>query len=113
VPFLLTQQRLQADLPECGTRLIFLDADWQEMASMSPTNLPTAVNLEALAYMIYTSGSTGKPKGVLIAHRGVGNLTEWQQETFGVQQSSRVLQFSSLSFDASVFEIFKALLSGA
>ncbi|KAF9999948.1 hypothetical protein BGZ65_004770, partial [Modicella reniformis] len=66
-----------------------------------------------LAYVIYTSGSTGKPKGVLIEHQGVVNLIYGRREMFGILSSSRVLQFTSLSFDHSVSEIFLSLSFGA
>jgi len=66
-----------------------------------------------LAYIIYTSGSTGKPKGVMIEHRGVVNLIHGRPESFGISTSSRVVQFTSLSFDHSVSEIFSTLTSGA
>ncbi len=66
-----------------------------------------------LAYVIYTSGSTGQPKGVMIEHRGFVNMTLDQIRGFGVSESDRVLQFSSPSFDASLSEIFMALLKGA
>ncbi|KAG0200436.1 hypothetical protein BGX31_004057, partial [Mortierella sp. GBA43] len=66
-----------------------------------------------LAYVIYTSGSTGKPKGVMIEHRGVVNHTVTRLEDFGVNESSQVLQFSSLNFDLSVIDIFAAFISGA
>ncbi|WP_074048659.1 non-ribosomal peptide synthetase [Paenibacillus ihumii] len=65
-----------------------------------------------LAYVIYTSGSTGKPKGVMIRHHSVCNLS-LVSDTLGIQRGSRVLQFSSFSFDASVWEIFMTLLRGA
>ena len=66
-----------------------------------------------LAYVIYTSGSTGKPKGVLIEHRGVVNLVAHVTDCFGIKEHSKVLQFASISFDASIYEIFPTLLSGA
>ncbi|KAF9992828.1 hypothetical protein BGZ65_011748, partial [Modicella reniformis] len=66
-----------------------------------------------LAYVIYTSGSTGRPKGVLIEHQGIVNLIHGRPEMFGILSSSRVLQFTSLSFDHSVSEIFSALSFGA
>lgn len=66
-----------------------------------------------LSYMIYTSGSTGIPKGVLVEHRSLVNLITAQIPIFGVGPGSRVLQMISLTFDASLGEIFRALVSGA
>jgi amino acid adenylation domain-containing protein len=66
-----------------------------------------------LAYVIYTSGSTGQPKGVMIEHRGLTNFARAFGELMEVTPSSRVLQFASLTFDASVLEIFTALTNGA
>ncbi len=63
--------------------------------------------------MIYTSGSTGRPKGVVVEHRGLGNVAAVHARAFGVGPGSRVLQLSSMSFDASVWETVMALLNGA
>ncbi|MFB0846563.1 non-ribosomal peptide synthetase [Paenibacillus oleatilyticus] len=65
-----------------------------------------------LAYVIYTSGSTGQPKGVMIEHRGLGNLIHAMKERLELSGRTRILQFSSCSFDASVAEIFPVLCSG-
>jgi amino acid adenylation domain-containing protein len=65
-----------------------------------------------LAYVIYTSGSTGKPKGVMIEHGAIVNTIYSEQKVFDVKQGDRHLQFASLSFDASVSEIFVCLCSG-
>lgn len=69
--------------------------------------------LTNLAYVIYTSGSTGKPKGVMIEQRGLSNLALAQVQAFNLQSTDRVLQFASLSFDASIFEIIMAFQIGA
>ncbi len=75
--------------------------------------VPVPSDERSLAYVIYTSGSSGEPKGVLVEQRGVANLSVCQREWFGIDRSSRVLQFAPLSFDASVSEIFTTLLAGA
>jgi tyrocidine synthetase-3 len=66
-----------------------------------------------LAYVIYTSGSTGRPRGVMIEHFSVLNLILCQRRRSGMTPGDRVLLFSPISFDASVEQIFIALLSGA
>jgi tyrocidine synthetase-3 len=65
------------------------------------------------AYIIYTSGSTGRPRGVMIRHSSVVNLVFCQKRYFQIQEAERILQFSSISFDASVEQIFISLFSGA
>ncbi|NEQ07639.1 MAG: amino acid adenylation domain-containing protein [Moorea sp. SIO4E2] len=65
------------------------------------------------AYIIYTSGSTGKPKGVVVTHAGISSMVATQIKYFEVTPESRILQFSSLSFDGVVWELCSALLNGA
>ncbi|WP_241826850.1 non-ribosomal peptide synthetase [Streptomyces graminilatus] len=67
---------------------------------------------DALAYIIFTSGSTGQPKGVGITHRNLLGLVRGQTyAAFGPEET--YLQLAPTSFDASAFEIWGALLSGA
>ncbi|MEH2366202.1 amino acid adenylation domain-containing protein [Nostoc sp.] len=112
VQVVLTQEKFVDELTASGAKLVCLD-DKESFQRESNENLSSGVAPENLAYVIYTSGSTGTPKGVLIQHQGVCNLVQAQVKQFDVQQNSRVLQFASFSFDASVWEIFMALSSGA
>ncbi|MBW8873686.1 MAG: non-ribosomal peptide synthase/polyketide synthase [Acidobacteria bacterium] len=89
-----------------------LDRDRQEIEIRSP--LPAlAVEPDHLAYVLYTSGSTGRPKGVQIAHRGLLNLVRWDLRAHGTGPGDHRTQVASLGFDASVWEIWACLASGA
>ena len=68
---------------------------------------------QSLAYVIYTSGSTGTPKGVGNTHAGLRSLAHAQRSAFGLLPEARVLQFASLSFDASIWEMAMAFGAGA
>ncbi|WP_072805089.1 non-ribosomal peptide synthetase [Rhodococcoides yunnanense] len=65
------------------------------------------------AYMIYTSGSTGTPKGVVVTHAALGTFTAQGRPELALTTESRVLRFSSSSFDASIFEMLAAFSAGA
>ncbi|MEU3100291.1 amino acid adenylation domain-containing protein [Streptomyces griseoflavus] len=65
------------------------------------------------AYVIYTSGSTGRPKGVQVPHLGIAALVAQQRAGLDLRADERVLLFASPSFDASVWELATALLTGA
>lgn len=62
-----------------------------------------------LAYCIGTSGSSGKSKLVMVGKSGLANLARVQAEFFGIEVYTRVFQFASPSFDASVSEIVSTL----
>jgi amino acid adenylation domain-containing protein len=71
-----------------------------------------AADPEAAAYVIYTSGSTGRPKGVVVTQGGIANRVGWAVRHFGLAATDRVLQKTSLSFDAACWEFFAPLTSG-
>ncbi|MBE9188793.1 amino acid adenylation domain-containing protein [Gloeocapsopsis crepidinum LEGE 06123] len=105
VSIVLTQSWL-SEIPATPVQL-YLD----QLPELNQKTPHQVVGRDNLAYVIYTSGSTGTPKGVLITHRSLCHVVAAQRQIFQASRP-RVLQFSSLSFDASVFEIALAFGSG-
>ena len=124
-------ERLAFMLRDCGCSLLVTDADWPADAAaraglshvisldreqprldqLSRENLQTPVEPTDLAYVLYTSGSTGTPKGVPVPHRAVLRLV---RNTNYLEFSRELvfLQLAPISFDASTFELWGALLNG-
>ncbi|MGM9979579.1 MAG: amino acid adenylation domain-containing protein, partial [Clostridium sp.] len=90
-----------------------IDIKNEENNLFSSENLNNVNKPSDLAYVIYTSGTTGVPKGVMIEHKGVINLREYSIKDYDINSKDVILQFASLSFDASVSEMTMALLTGA
>jgi len=111
--FILTQQHLVDSLPPTVATILSLDTDRQLIASHHRTNPQVPVTADQLAYVIYTSGSTGLPKGVMVPHRGVMNHSRAVTQVFELRADDRVLQFSSMSFDVTVEQLYPVLVSGA
>ncbi|WP_426445770.1 non-ribosomal peptide synthetase [Paenibacillus sp. S-38] len=94
-----------------GTRILTLEGMLSGMEACQGSLLPEPP-AGSLAYLIYTSGTTGQPKGVEIEHRGLAHLIGAEGRVMGLSGSTRMLQFASSSFDASVAEIFPVLCHG-
>ncbi|HEU4594867.1 MAG TPA: AMP-binding protein, partial [Pyrinomonadaceae bacterium] len=110
----LTQESLCEAVPETAARVIVVDSEdeRQRVASLGGEDFSGGVGAEALAYVIYTSGSTGTPKGVGATHRGVARLVlNSGYADFGPAETFLLL--APVSFDASTFELWGALLTGA
>jgi amino acid adenylation domain-containing protein len=111
-PVLLTQNRLLGILPDRSARIVCLDTEWEVVAQHSQENPLGQTTSQNLAYVIYTSGSTGKPKGVMITHQGLVNHNVAIIKEFNLEQSDRIIQFASISFDIAVEELFPSWISG-
>ena len=96
-----------------GGKVIYIDLSEELYKEEDPSNLPQYSQATDLAYVIYTSGTTGNPKGVLVEHKGLINLVFIQKNKLEITSESKVLQYASLVFDASVWEIFSTLSFGA
>jgi amino acid adenylation domain-containing protein/thioester reductase-like protein len=78
----------------------------------SQANIICDTHSNNLAHVIYTSGTTGSPKGVMIEHQNVTSLVK-DITYISIDKSDTFALFSDLTFDASTFEIWGALLNGA
>jgi amino acid adenylation domain-containing protein len=135
VPFDLhdPEERLKFKINDSGARLILtalnnvydlvflmredafpmsIDTYWNKIEEAPVTNPEPISKPTDLAYVIYTSGSTGKPKGVMQLHRTVTNLIYYQKNKCNIDFLSNILQFTSVTFDVSVQEIFSTFFSG-
>jgi len=111
IPVLLTQQRLGVHLRVTEQATVCLDSDWPAIAGENTDDLDSEAGADDLAYVIYTSGSSGRPKGVCVPHRGIVRLVK-DTNYVHLDANEVLLQFSPISFDASTFEIWGALLNG-
>jgi amino acid adenylation domain-containing protein len=109
---LLAERSLAGDLSLPGVGVFDVDADRELLNEESDENPAAQASPDNLAYVIYTSGSTGRPKGVMIEHGSFANYLHWVNggEPSG---SLRHLPFTgSLSFDASLKQLFAPLVRG-
>ncbi|MEU9118451.1 amino acid adenylation domain-containing protein [Streptomyces sp. NPDC048506] len=116
---LLTTEEVLERLPATGTDAVAVDAagtvaalDWYPGHDVTDAERRAPLAARHPAYVIYTSGSTGRPKGVVVEHAGMLAMVASLVERFGLDRDTRVLQFASFSFDASVWELMLALLNG-
>ncbi|HEY0881209.1 MAG TPA: amino acid adenylation domain-containing protein, partial [Archangium sp.] len=107
---LVTTGALRSLLPADGLTCVLLEE--APLDGLASTPLAPAAHPHSLAYIDFTSGSTGRPKGVACTHRGViHTLVGIDYTRFGPEQTH--LMLAPISFDASTFEVWGALLHGA
>jgi amino acid adenylation domain-containing protein len=121
--------RLEHMLRDSGAAILIASAQEVRQFPTGPWTLVAAPSLSAsssegviaepeiasrdTAYVIYTSGSTGLAKGVAVSHANLAHFSAWYHAAFDSAQENRATQFASLTFDASVFEIWPTLSAGA
>jgi aspartate racemase len=111
-PVLLTQPGLVPRLGDAKPEVVYLRSDWKILEGCSPENPRRLSDPLSLAYVIYTSGSTGQPRGVMLEHRGLVNHHMEAIRLYDLEPADRTLQFSSLSFDIAIEEIFPTWIAG-
>ncbi|MFK7854482.1 MAG: amino acid adenylation domain-containing protein [Granulosicoccus sp.] len=96
------------------SRYLSMEGECQGTSSTADSSADLALpNAADLAYVMYTSGSTGKPKGVVISHGSLACYCNADIDAYELTASDRTVQFSTLSFDISIEEIFPPLCIGS
>jgi putative pyridoxal-dependent aspartate 1-decarboxylase len=91
----------------------FLQEFNKNQSKCSKEKLAIQLSSEALAYIIYTSGSTGYPKGVLVTHASVVNIYYGWKAAYRLDDFKvTLLQLASFSFDMSVADLCRSILTG-
>ena len=112
VAAIVTNGALASRVSQVGARMVDIDCERAGIDAENGENPGVELEAESLACVMFTSGSTGTPKGVCIPHRGVIRLVKGAN--YAVLGPEDVfLQLAPVSFDASTFEIWGALLNGA
>lgn len=98
-------------MEQLGPKVIQVSRDF--VRGISPRQKPTvSLSTNSPAYVIFTSGTTGKPKGTIVGHSAFCTGATAHGSAMGMTKSSRVLQFASYTFDASIMEILTTLIHG-
>ncbi|MFI5527230.1 amino acid adenylation domain-containing protein [Kitasatospora sp. NPDC051853] len=112
VRVLLTEEALRGQLPPHPC-VLTVDGPQGPPAGTAPAAGPAPSDGADAAYIMYTSGSTGRPKGVVVPQAAIRNRVLWSVEEYDLGPGDRVLQKTTIGFDASVWEFLSPLVCGA
>ncbi|KAH8199740.1 hypothetical protein TruAng_006085 [Truncatella angustata] len=123
-----SSERLAAVIEECKPRVILFHSSAESRLKEFNTQASRLLNIQlqaqasedifpnlstptAPALVLYTSGSTGRPKGITVTNYNLSIQCTSVGERLGLKRDV-ILQQSALGFDASVAQIFYALVFG-
>ncbi|MCP4660645.1 MAG: amino acid adenylation domain-containing protein, partial [bacterium] len=113
VSVVLAEEQTAGTLPAAALAGMDVISDWDFAAPGEAPNPVSGVTASQRAYLIYTSGSTGRPKGVSVEHRSLVDFLEWVDRELLGARTRTVPLVNSISFDASLKQLFGPLLRGA
>ncbi len=96
-----------------GAEILLWDSVPEDVDAAAVEKALTAVIDTDPIYIMHTSGSTGEPKGVVVPHGGVINFANWAASYMGIDERDVIALQSPFHFDASVFDIYVSLATGA
>ncbi|MBT2575783.1 amino acid adenylation domain-containing protein, partial [Bacillus sp. ISL-51] len=125
------EERIRYLLKDSGASVLFVQAEYQELAArlaennvfhiqledenqydFCTENLDPTASPEDSAYIIYTSGTTGTPKGVEVRNRNFTHAALAWRSIYELEHMPvRVLQMASFSFDVFSGDLARALLN--
>ncbi|KAK4157425.1 non-ribosomal peptide synthetase [Chaetomidium leptoderma] len=109
----LCSAKHEAKMNKIANRTFVVDAESIATLGNTPgATITSAAKPSNPAYIIFTSGTTGKPKGTVIEHGAFCTGGIAHAKAMFMHSDSRVLQFASYTFDASIMETLSCLLVG-
>jgi amino acid adenylation domain-containing protein len=120
----LPAERLEFMLVDAGVELVLTETSLRDRLPVGTVSVtiddlpphepvaPARLSVTNAAYVMYTSGSTGRPKGVVVTHGGIRNRVLWSVDQHRLTSDDRVLQKTTIGFDASMWEFLAPLVSG-
>lgn len=93
--------------------ILVLNEEFKKLNDKDYEELDKKYDCEYPSYIIYTSGSSGAPKGVRLNQKGILNLGYFFRGELGISEKDHIIQFFSIGFDASLWEMFMSLTTGA
>ena len=108
----LTHSASTGGLPAGAATVLTLDTLGDRLSACSTEDPPEPVDPLGAAYVMYTSGSTGLPKGVVVTHAGIRNRVLWAVDRHRLGPADRLLQKTTIGFDAAMWEFLAPLVSG-
>ncbi|OKP11604.1 Nonribosomal peptide synthetase 13 [Penicillium subrubescens] len=115
-PLIMVSTLSQFMISTLGIKAVIVDEELGSLStdvrSKDELHSPTVFDPSSAMFVVFTSGSTGKPKGAIISHESFSTSAMSALEPMRMQQQSRVLQFASFAFDASVLEHMFTVIAG-
>ncbi len=106
---LIADRAIRDLLDEYDGDVLFTD----EIEKLPPCDQDYEIRPEDPVTILYTSGTTGTPKGCIIENRNLMSFVNHHNSNHGVDNTSRVANYASYGFDASMMDLFTALCGGA